>query len=276
MTANIFNNVSYLAASKKNYENTLSTCLSDYTCKYIRRVNQLVDEKPKDLQKALVDVASWRSEKRNKEYKKFLKWAAKNINVEEEEIQDILNKIIILSLRIMLYKYDSDVVLDNTMPLLEDVVYKCMKRVCRFFYENLDLVKKSKTEQVKEQTKKLVISSIHSFIPLEQVLQLIEDEEERIGADKSYDFEKDYLDSTDRVHTKKTVKNSPAKSGGKTGLVVQKEPSDARNELHYVSSDEVYNEYYNSEEEKEHQEAKQKVDEDVKYIKIPKIKKGKR
>ena len=100
--------------TRKEYEDKLYTIIYKYQIKYIYYIfeKQYDDDKQinrlnslyRHFQKRLLKIADWSSDKLHKEYKKFLEWSKRKYNIQEEELQQILNNIITLFVKIMINK----------------------------------------------------------------------------------------------------------------------------------------------------------------------------
>jgi uncharacterized protein (UPF0254 family) len=240
---------------KQMYETQIADVFKVYLQKYMKKLYDYVDRDLKRFKKVLVDISSWNEEKITKEYNKFLKWSGKK-SIEEAELKNMLDNVIMYSIRLMINKYDTDVLtklieFESTNP--ERFFYKCMKRVAKFVYENPE----TETEMFEKDVNRVIISVIYEFLPIQKILRLLEVSKEP-ESEKSYDFNKTF--------TSESESDSPP-------LIVEKErESSAQNigtgtgtkELHYVSSEDIQ-EYYQSDKEENNE----------KLINIQKVKKKK-
>jgi hypothetical protein len=231
---------------KQMYEKQIADVFKVYLQKYMKKLYDYVDRELKRFKKVLVDISSWNEEKITKEYNKFLKWSRKKL-IEEAELKNMLDNVIMYSIRLMINKYDTEVLtklieFESTNP--ERFFYKCMKRVAKFVYENPESIE---TEDVN----RVIISVIYEFLPIQKILRLLEVSKEP-ESEKSYNFNKTF--------TSELESDSPQ-------LIVEKNGTSSSKELHYVPSDDIANihEYYQSDKE----------DNNEKLINIPKVKKKK-
>lgn len=231
---------------KQMYEKQIADVFKVYLQKYMTKLYDYVDRELKRFKKVLVDISTWNEEKITKEYNKFLKWSGKK-SIEEAELKNMLDNVIMYSIRLMINKYDTEVLtklieFESTNP--ERFFYKCMKRVAKFVYENPESIE---TEDVN----RVIISVIYEFLPIQKILRLLEVSKEP-ESEKSYDFNKTF--------TSELESDSPQ-------LIIEKNGTSSSKELHYVPSDDITNihEYYQSDKE----------DNNEKLINIPKVKKKK-
>ncbi len=249
--------LSELVKEKTKNQEQLCVILKAYTSKYICKVyKRIFDEKHRTsktlrmFQKALREIAVWDIDKQKHEYKKFLKWCMKKYDITEIDLQTIIEKTMMFSIQILLYRYDPQLIDDEvryygTEP--RDVLYSCMKRVARYFYENPKDI-----EEKENDLHELIESSIHTFIPMKQIMNIIQEtnRDEKVSKCDSYD-----IDNT----------SESSVIDKKTQLIVEKS-EEAEDDLKYVSSDEVYNEYYYSEDDLEQKQSTNT--DDVKHINI--------
>lgn len=206
--------------------------LSTYATKYMRKVwndiKHVEDGKFRLFQKELVKVSTWSDSKKEKEYMRFAKWCMKRRSpMSENDIQCAFDNIIIDSVKLLLGKNGSYDIYDNND--IHDLFYRCIKRFSRLYYEKPERVVDTEN---KKDAFELTKTVINSFIPLQKVLKIIE--QEKSISSVSYDFDKSQ---------EKDVK---------VNVIVEKQEASVpeKLELRYVSSDEVYKEYYQSDEDK--------------------------
>jgi hypothetical protein len=233
---------------KQMYETQIADVFKVYLQKYMKKLYDYVDRDLKRFKKVLVDISSWNEEKITKEYNKFLKWSGKK-SIEEAELKNMLDNVIMYSIRLMINKYDTDVLtklieFESTNP--ERFFYKCMKRVAKFVYENPQSIE---TEDVN----RVIISVIYEFLPIQKILRLLEVSKEP-ESEKSYDFNKTFTSESESDSPQLIVEKERESSAIGTGT----------KELHYVPSEDIQ-EYYQSDKE----------DNNEKLINIPKVKKKK-
>lgn len=269
--ANDFNIIN-LIDKKNKKERELANILSKYLYKYIKHIfNKIDDEQSSkslypDFQKRLLSISMWSSNTIDKEYLKFLKWCNKKYNVKQNEMEDLFKQYINLTIQIItktpLNSYDipSD---------LKNLYYKSLKKIARLYYEN---PKSIKEECDINDLKTIILNKMTSFIPMKDILDILETVENQKDSNVSYNFNEN---------------SKSEKSGisitGKEKLIIKKDNTNnsistnrKSNSLRYISSDEFQNEYYNSDDDKQNNniDKKQEPDlENIKHIKIPKMKK---
>ena len=258
-------NLNVLVKSKEESEKIVTNTLQEYIGKYMRKVYKtIVDEDSKssvrcfkEFQKVLLTMARWSDLKVTREYGKYVKWC-KNNGYIEELVQMQFDNIITLSSQIMLYKFNSNLTYESFS--LKVLFYKCLKRIARHYYELPKTVHKSKESQSeKDILVSYIMTNINSFIPLDKIFEIMQEEEEN---EMSYDFNKSI--SENNIETLK-----------KNRFIVEKESTRS---LRYLSSDDFNNEYYNSDNSDNcdgmQREAVKEIEDDVKYINVPKLKSG--
>lgn len=241
----IMSNISILSKEKNRSQELLCKVFASYLEKYMRKLytsiarSQDKEETKSELrefQKCLSEIAKWEEHKQKREYKKFLKWVMKRYDLTELDLQSYLEKVITFSVMIVLHKYNQKAVLEkikykSTNP--QDLFYKAIKAVARLYYESPNKVK----EDSRDPTINTIDSIIYNFIPLNKVFEMMEE-----------------CDGTeDSVKSYKYSKNDSSESEPKEVAVVLEKSSGSQREyggkLEYVPSEEIYNEYYQSDNE---------------------------
>lgn len=241
---------------REQLEITLSDCMSEYCKKYFLKLYKNGDESKKMFQKAVAKIPTWSRGEKERQMKRFKKWlhASHTFIDQPEGVQHFLNKYVVYSLRIMLHKYDASSIYEEPMPCVDDVLYMCLKRLGRYFYEHPKTVVKPSKDM-----DKIIKECLQSFIPVQKVIQIIQQTEEVKSLEYNFDDE-----SSNSVSTK-SVREHPK-------IVVYKQESEgseaAVGGMKYVSSDEM-DDFQMSEQS---QKAKLSEDDDVKHIKIPIVK----
>jgi hypothetical protein len=270
---------------RKRLENQerLVKLMDEYTRKYIKKILNYVEDTYssdvlKEFQKILAEIAKWNDTKKDKEYNKFLKWSLKKYNMDESSLQDILDNIILYSVKLIVNKYDINTLMKlieyNNIELL-DFVYKCIKRIARHYYDNPNEIKMR--ERNDEKTKDMITLIIYKCIPIDKIVklieeQVIEEDEHDTKSEVEYDFNKTFTDTDENCNNK---------------LVIEKEQDEdvkERNGLKYIPSDELYNEYYKSDkseksgseilelQKKTFTDTKETRESQEKHIAVPKLK----
>lgn len=252
-----------LIDNKSKLQETLVTFLRQYHIKYIRKIHHMLEDtlEPKDkhkllkkFQKILKDVPQWSESYVEKEYNKFLKWAKNKCRISKDEYEELCNKLISCLVKIISYSYTQDCTVEG-----QQLFYKTLKKTARFFYESPHLIQnvgKQETRQVDE----IIETTIDSFVPLKDILHFLETSKDEEDVVYPYSFTKD---NDVPLHVEKQEETDSA----------DQTPIDP---LRYISSDEFYKEYYDSEDEKEQKQIKQQIvnDGEEKQINLPIYKKS--
>lgn len=271
--------ISDFIKEKESLTSSLNNILSSYIEKYLYKLyKSIIESKSKkessisetkimrEFQRALSEIGQWDDEKQKHEYKKFLKWCMKKHDVTEIGIQTTMDKIILYSTRIILNKYEPGIIernvsYRNSEP--KDLFFKCIKRIARYYYDNPKLIHKDNSVDVEN----MLESCVHTFIPMKQIIKVIEEHDgKEDNRENMYNFDENSTSSTESINTKSDSTSSSHHV--KSKLVVEKtDEKESELQLPYVNSD-VYNEYYQSEEQIEKEDVD--VTDEVKMIKIPK------
>jgi len=276
-----------MIACKSEYQSKLIYTIGLYCDKYIRKIwKRLEDEykthnNPRIVRKylsVLRDIPDWSYERIYKEYKKFSKWCYKKAGTSEEKLQRLFDQHINYCIQIMTRGYAQEHV-DKVMsrmriPKLKDLFYKSLKRIARAYYETTGT-----TEQFdiidKRHIEHLVDTLLHTFVPVESVIALIERGELREDSDYYYDF--DSPKSPNRTSTSRNSKRRVSVTGSDKEYRTSEHGSEInRGGLRYVPSDDIYNEYFLSDQEIEPEGSSTSNvgDVDEKLINIPRLKGG--
>jgi hypothetical protein len=260
-----FNNI---VKTRISIEHSVVSVLSTYVGKYVRKLFfNLPPSKMlyTNFQKTLVEVAEWDDKRKLKEYKKFSRWCETKKDITAFDLEKNFHQLIVLYIQMMLHKYRDgyeSVKKDYVFPSLQSLFYKTLKKAARYFYENPKVTRDDKT--IFETITRDVIEK---YMPLTEVLNYISSVDETTSSVVEYNFDKS-VSSEKRSRTKSHV-------SGADKLIIEKEPS-CKSGLRYISSDEFNNEYYQSESDKErelHEQVGESADEEVRHIRLPKLKK---
>lgn len=252
-----------LISSKRELQKKLIDIISNFISKYIIKLHaHAQDQKSptKTFQQSLVDIAIWTDDDIVHQYKKFIKWSSRKYNTNEDDMQHDLHMIISMLVRMMLYKYDYESVLTGyTMPSLQYFFYKSMTRVARYYYENPSLASQPGIET---KVSDLVCSTLNKALPLKDIFKYIETIQDDTSANIPYDFQKE------------TTSHDDSQQDNKVPLIVEKKEIDDNNDdkdLKYVSSEELYKEYYMSENDEPN--TKPNGEPEERHIQVPVVKK---
>lgn len=265
-----------LIRKRQDNQEKLVNLMDEYTRKYIKKILNYVEDTYsndvlKEFQKILAEIAKWNDVKKQKEYGKFLKWTLKKYDISENSLQDILDNIIIYSVKLIVNKYDMDTLMKliqyNNIKLSE-FVYKCIKRIARYYYENPNDIKTKERDIFK--TKDIITLNIYKCIPIDKIVKLVEENSILEASEKSeieYNFNKTFTFTESDEY------------------VVEKDQDiKERNGLKYIPSEELYNEYYKSEDSNKSGSENLNLDkmklietesiEHEKHIAVPKLKRN--
>jgi len=258
-----YNNIAMdeIIEKKQKYEDNITSIFAIYVSKYMKKLYEYARDE-KGFKKVLIDIASWDELKIAKEYNKFLKWVDKKHKTGEAEIKNILDNVIMYSIRLMVNKYDTEVIaklIEFESTNTERFFYKCMKRASRYVYENPKSILGSLNLE------SVIVSVIYEFLPIQKIIKLLEVTKEQ-ESDKSYDFNKTFTSENDSAQNFGTDNDKQSKDPSKKELIIDKETSDTTQELQYVASEDFANEYYESDKESQ-------KDNHEKLINVPMMKK---
>lgn len=270
--------------TRKHLEDKLYSLIYKYQIKYIYYIFEKQYDDDKQLgklkslyphfQKRLLKIANWEHDKLDKEYSKFIEWVNRKYNLKREDLQNILNNIITLFVKIMINKTNIIVegILETyTFPKFKYFFYKCLKRISRYYYENPKNLSIDESNMISNLTSKQIIlelirNVVYNLLPMKQIMTILE-YKDLINEDKeSYNKEIVEYNFDDVLTSSESHQSTPK-------IIIEKQLSQCS--LKYVSSDEFDKEYCKSETEHLINE-KQNTEEDfIKHVNIPKIKKNK-
>jgi hypothetical protein len=202
-----------------NYEDLIKNIFKKYTRRWVDDLHYIFP-KLKDFQKELYKIPSWSTKKKHKEYSLFIKFIIKKFNKDEDTISYTLQKIFENYINIMSELIETP--FSPNPPSLENVWFRIMKRVGKYFYEN---PKSDSNTLLIDDT---VLFVLNKYININKYLS----KEKNIESPFYYSFEK-----SDKHTTENPL---PA--------IVEKVDSDEQSDssLKYISSKQFENEYYNS------------------------------
>lgn len=229
---------------KEKIQSQFYEILAKYIYKYINNILRMEYDLHKasktigllypNFQKRLLKISKWSDYHIDKEYGKFLKWTKRKYNYSEEQLQQMLNDIITITIQVMIHKPSLYVekLLEGSLPSLRDFYYKCLKKLSRIFYENPKSTKSITLSQLKDKIDTIInvvlpINKIDTVLEIQQEELLLEGSKDENTSIKNitYDFNK--LDVSNKSNiSKKSSKSSKSSSS------ISKEPI-----LYYISSD---------------------------------------
>lgn len=229
---------------KEKIELQFYEILSKYIYKYINRILKMEYDVHKasktigflypNFQKRLLKISKWSDYHIDKEYGKFLKWSKRKYNYSEQQLQQMLNDIITITIQVMIHKPSLYVekLLEGSLPSLRDFYYKCLKRLSRIFYENPKSTKSITLSQLKAKINTTInivlpVNKINSVLEIQQEEYLSKGENDSIK-NITYDFNK--LDLKEELE--KVISKEECKESTKSSSFISKDPI-----LYYISSD---------------------------------------
>ena len=238
--------------TRDKYQHQLFDILQKYYMKFIKR---LYDKSLREFQEKLLKCANWSDDRLDKEYEKFLKFVSNNYDLNEEELTKVFHIVYGLNIKIITAICED---FETNAPKLIKFWYKCLKRVCKYYYEHPKvLLFDTDFKKTKIQVEESINWCLQRFIPLKEIMNA----KHRKKSDK-YNFNNG-LDDTNNSNIKTVSKNSLKDC---TKLKVTLESDSDIDGLRYISSEEFENEYYIS--DKELKDNHKEVS-DEKHIKVP-------
>lgn len=239
--------------TRDKYQHQLFDIFQKYYMKFIKR---LYDKSLREFQEKLLKCANWSDDRLDKEYEKFLKFVSNNYDLNEEELTKIFHIVYGLNIKIITAICED---FETNAPKLIKFWYKCLKRVCKYYYEHPKvLLFDTDFKKTKIQVEESINWCLQRFIPLKEIMNA----KHRKKSDK-YNFN-DGLDYTSNSNIKTVSKKSLKDC---TKLKVTLESDSDIDGLRYISSEEFENEYYISDKELLKDNHKEVSDE--KHIKVP-------
>ena len=199
---------------KKKLEEKLYDMLTKGLHKYIKRIYKKKKEEYenntlvcKNFQKKLYKIAKWSEKTVNTEFLHFVSWCKRHYDIDKEEMETMLKKIILLSTQVMINRsriFTENFLSTYELPEIRDIYYKCLKKIARIFYENPKSIYENDIsfETLKENIK----SPFYNIIPIKKITDYLENKEESIVMEKEiveYNFNNDNdNDSVDEIKEK--------------------------------------------------------------------------
>ena len=119
-----------------------------------------------EFQRKMIKIAEWKSSKKQKKVKKFIKWCLKN----GYDIENIYETIITYSIRTILNdEYLSEMAISKYYKYTFDqFFYKVLKRTAKYYYENpkIDIVHND------DYIRDIINTSIIVFIPINKLVDM--------------------------------------------------------------------------------------------------------
>lgn len=183
---------------KKKLEEKLYDMLTKGLHKYIKRIYKKKKEEYennilvcKNFQKKLYKIAKWSEKTINIEFLHFESWCKRHYDIDKEEMESMIKKIILLSTQIMINRsriFTENFLSTYEFPKIIDIYYKCLKKTAKIFYENPKSIYENDIsfETLKE-------NMYINIIPIKKITDYLENKEDSIIMEKEiveYDFNK--------------------------------------------------------------------------------------
>lgn len=191
----------------------------------------------KSFQRKLLDIAKWRDDDITYSYRKFRKWLRKRGPKKifsERELEKVFAEYIVTSMKCMC---DNEMIVkmvltERSLPTIDDIYYKCIRRIARHLYDNPKLFKDKSFEDAYNDLFKITKTLLIKFIPFKRLLEEME-MHKRENEEKLHSYNFDKLGNTEdgEDHHRHTIQS--------------KNSSTTQNTLRYFSSDEFEHDYYN-------------------------------
>lgn len=156
----------------KKYEYILVKLLEKYFVKYLKKIYDEC-ETLKKFQLYIYNITKWSEKQLNKEYNKFLE----KMDYTSDDFIKLLEIVFTLNIKLILNVYYPNDIIDNIemdIPNENLFWYKCLKSVCKYFYENPKNIKEDiKNNQVIIKDIDNIISKIiKKFLPTSKYINL--------------------------------------------------------------------------------------------------------
>lgn len=221
--------------SKKNDSEKIVTHIFTRWCDKVmyKMFEESVDSK--SFQRKLLDIAKWRDDDITYSYRKFRKWLKKRGPKKiysERELEKVLAEYIVASLKCLCDNKQivETVLTERSLPTIDDIYYKCIRRTARHLYDHPKLIKDKSSEDVYKELFKITKTLLIKFIPFKRLLEEME-LHKRENEDKLHSYNFDKIGNTEgEDHLRNTT--------------LSKTSSSTQHTLRYFSSDEFENDYF--------------------------------
>lgn len=203
---------------KKNIEEKMYDMLTKGLHKYIKRIYKKKKEEYendilvcKNFQKKLYKIAKWSEKTLNTEFSHFIYWCKRHYDIDEEKMETMLRKIILLSTQVMINRsriFTENFLSTYEFPKIRDIYYKCLKKIARIFYENPKSIYQNdiSLETLKENIK----YPFYNIIPIKKITDYLENKQDSVIIEKEiveYNFDKNSSSSNSSFIKEKENKN---------------------------------------------------------------------
>jgi hypothetical protein len=241
-----------LIDSKKEYTSKLVSILKKCLYKFI--IDIFLDVKTEkqnllEFQKRLYSIPSWSSNRKQKEYKYCLKYLSKKHQLSENELSQLLEKVLVLHIKTLSSQTSQ---LEIQLPTLKEFWYLCLKLTGKYFYEHpKDMRNLTDLETTHSKLLENVIHiCLNKYLPITKMFN--EDSDSKL----KYNFNNVIEDTNTEEEGRVTQDN-------------QETTVHSENSLRYISSEQFENEYYQPDIQSEPDDSKQ-----INFLNNKKGKKG--
>lgn len=258
-----------LKKQKHRDQERLIKMTSDYLIKWIKTVEGET-KSLREFQMRLFEVAKMDAERKRKEASRFKRWCEKRDYACPEKL---LRKVVDGYIQLMTYNNNTHNKRYNPLKVkvdLQKMLYKSLRRVAKYYYEN----PKASNRDVSPYVISRVTTIIEDMMPFNTVLEWMEKENERGDDSQSfiaYNYDHDHENNNDNDN-ENHKRNRITLSSSPSGKIKEKD-AETDDRLRYISSDEIVNEYYQSDSEKEREHLKESGQNEENNVKVIDLKK---
>lgn len=174
--------ISNWTKSKQSLENNFSNIILVYCLKWTKKLAQINLFKYEDdyiytrFQKKLGSIAKWSGEKRERECKKFIDWTNRKFEFNEEDLNNIFMKIVILSVQIMINKElnDETCAKINFSPHLlnlREFFYICLKTISKYYFKYPERIYDTKDDS--DMSNQIIKRQLVNYIPFKSIFDIV-------------------------------------------------------------------------------------------------------
>jgi hypothetical protein len=218
-----------LIKTRQEAKDKLISLLKKYLYKFVTENFQELEEKKKNLlefQKKMYSIPNWSSSRKQKEFKLLLKYLDKKYKVSEEEINNLLEKVFVLQIRILVKSQ-----VEMHLPTLKDFWYKVLQHTAKYFYEHprdMKILQELETTHLKV-IDNIIDNTLTKYLPITKML-----EDDKKDVTLKYNFDDVNIEIQEQIEDQSKLQ------------VIKESDSDvhSENSLRYISSEQFENEYY--------------------------------
>lgn len=285
--------ISTWTKSKQSLENNFSNIILVYCLKWTKKLAQTTLFKYENdyiytrFQKKLGSIAKWSGEKREREYKKFIEWTNRKFEFDEEDLNIIFMKIIILSVQIMINKElnDENCAKINFSPQLlnlREFFYICLKTISKYYFKYPERIYDTKDDS--DMSNDIIKRQLVNYIPFKSIFDIVNDNNNKFDIvnvncnNKTNENLDEKIDDKSLSHSSNnksfTTKSESTQDhdDSNTNKDDDSEEFNNTNELSYIDSISLENKlqkYYNNHVDKTDNTSEDEVN--IKHITLPKM-----